>query len=78
MKTPRFVRRLRTRYSDAQTIRLRAELEAERQRNRSLEQRLAGLQDANVGAYHALSIANGNPCLKLNCTLCAAVKAVPA
>ncbi|MFJ9114434.1 hypothetical protein ACIRJO_02675 [Streptomyces sp. NPDC102394] len=78
MKTPSLVRRLRTRLDDARTTRLRAELATANARNRALEQRLAALQDANVGAYHALAIANGQPCAKTGCTLCTAAKAVPA
>ncbi|EST24504.1 hypothetical protein [Streptomyces roseochromogenus] len=54
MTAPAFIRRWRTRLSDAQTNRLRAQLAAERDRSRRLEQRLAGLQAANEGAYRAL------------------------
>lgn len=79
MRTPGFIRRWRTRLSDAQANRLRAQLVAANRRANLLEERLAVLQDANLGAYHALSIANGNACLKANCTLCAAAKKwVPA
>ncbi|MBY8341963.1 hypothetical protein LXH13_06405 [Streptomyces spinosirectus] len=74
MTTPSFLRRWRTRLSDAQANRLRTQLAEERDRNRSLEQRVADLQDANLGAYHELSIANGNACLKANCTLCKAAE----
>lgn len=70
MRTPSIVRRLRTHLSDAQTRRLRVQLKDERDRNRLLEQRLADLQAANEGAYHALSIANGNACPKSNCSMC--------
>ncbi|MFD1656946.1 hypothetical protein ACFSL4_01525 [Streptomyces caeni] len=74
MRTPSFIRRWRTRLSDAQTNRLRVQLAKERDRIHRLEQRLADLQAANEGAYHALSIANGNACLKAGCSLCAAAR----
>lgn len=54
MTAPSFVRRWRTRLSDAQTNRLRAQLATEKDRNRRLEQRLADLQAANEGAYREL------------------------
>lgn len=75
MTLPSIIRRWRTRLSDAQANRLRAQLTQEKDRNRSLEARLDLLQTANVGAYHALAIANGTPCAKANCPLCAAGKA---
>lgn len=75
MTLPSFVRRWRTRVSDVQTNRLRAQLAKEKDRSRAMAQRLDLLQDANLGAYHALSIANGIPCLRANCSLCAAAKA---
>jgi hypothetical protein len=54
MTTPSVIRRWRTRLSDAQTNRLRAQLAAANDRNRQLEQRLADLQAANEGAYREL------------------------
>lgn len=74
MTTPSFLRRWRARLSDVQANRLRAQLIFERDRNKRLEAHVAVLQEANLGAYHELSIANGNPCLKANCSLCAAGK----
>ena len=53
------VRRLRTRFNDAQANRLNAQLAAERDRSRSLEQRVADLQAANEGAYRELCEATG-------------------
>ncbi|MFB7596933.1 hypothetical protein [Streptomyces sp. NPDC056160] len=73
MRTPSIIRRLRARISDAQTNRLRIQLTTEKDRNRSLEQRVADLQVANEGAYHELSIARGVECLKSNCPRCKAV-----
>ncbi|MEV7684508.1 hypothetical protein [Streptomyces bungoensis] len=70
MRTPSIIRRWRTRLSDAQTNRLRVQLAAANDLNRSLEQRVAILQAANEGAYHVQSIASGNACLKDNCSLC--------
>lgn len=70
MRTPSFVRRWRTRLSDAQANRLRVQLATSEDRNRLLEQRVADLQAANEGAYHALSIERGNACLKSNCSMC--------
>ncbi|MGV4984558.1 hypothetical protein ACVB8X_14145 [Streptomyces sp. NRAIS4] len=54
MTAPTFVRRWRTRLSDAQTNRLRAQLATEKDRSRRLEQRLAELQAANEGADRQL------------------------
>jgi hypothetical protein len=59
MTTPGFVRRLRTRFDDAQARHLRAQLAAERARNRALDERLAQLQVANEGAYRDLQTATG-------------------
>ncbi|GAB2714738.1 hypothetical protein [Streptomyces bullii] len=59
MTAPGWVRRLRTRLSDAQTNRLRAQLAAERDRNRRLDERLAILQAANEGADAMLREATG-------------------
>jgi hypothetical protein len=59
MTAPSFVRVWRTRLSDAQANRLRAQLAAERDRNRRLEQRLADLQGANEGHYRAQYEASG-------------------
>ncbi|MET7477959.1 hypothetical protein ABZT17_26830 [Streptomyces sp. NPDC005648] len=71
MRTPALLRRWRSQLSDAQTNRLRVQLADERGRNKQLERRVADLQAANEGAYHELAIANGNPCLKTSCSLCA-------
>jgi hypothetical protein len=73
MKIPGFIRRWRTRLSDAQANRLRERLASEKDRNRRLEQRVAELQAANIRAYHALAIERGGACLKDNCSLCAVV-----
>lgn len=70
MTAPSWLRRLRTYFSDVQTRRLRVQLTDERDRNRALEQRLANLQAANVGAYHALAIERGAACVKADCPLC--------
>ncbi|QIJ62590.1 hypothetical protein [Streptomyces sp. JB150] len=72
MTIPGWVRRWRTRFYDAQARKLSAQLAAEKDRNRLLEQRVADLQAANEGAYHALAIERGAACLKTPCSLCAA------
>ncbi|MFJ4735227.1 hypothetical protein ACIP6V_23635 [Streptomyces sp. NPDC088770] len=70
MRTSTLIRRCRQWLRSPQENRLRAQLAAERDRNRALEQRLAELQTADVGAYHELSIARGAVCIKTNCPLC--------
>ena len=70
MTAPSLVRRARTYRSVAQTRRLRVQLAAARDRNRRLEQRVADLQAANEGAYHALAIERGAACFKADCSLC--------
>ncbi|MGW4889633.1 hypothetical protein [Streptomyces murinus] len=61
MTAPNFVRRWRTRLSDAQANRLRVQLAAANDRNSALEQRLADLQAANEGAYRQLREHTGGP-----------------
>ncbi|MFJ1653457.1 hypothetical protein ACIOC2_19120 [Streptomyces sp. NPDC088337] len=70
MRTSTLIRRWRQWLRSPQEMRLRAQLAAERDRNRALEERLAELQTANVGAYHELAIARGAVCIKTNCPLC--------
>ncbi|MFD4343454.1 hypothetical protein ACFWQ6_00990 [Streptomyces coelicoflavus] len=74
MTTSSFIRRWRTRISDAQTNRLRVQLSKEQDRTRALEKRVAELQAANEGAYHALSIERGQACLKTDCSRCKAAE----
>ncbi|MGW6292438.1 hypothetical protein [Streptomyces sp. NPDC055058] len=75
MTAPGFIRRLRARIDDAQTAHLRTELSTARDRNVRLEQRVADLQLANEGAYHALSIERGATCIKADCARCKAAEA---
>jgi hypothetical protein len=70
MTAPSYIRRWRTRLSDAQANRLRVKLAAERDRSRALEKRVADLQHANETACHELSIERGAVCLKANCPWC--------
>ncbi|MEU3899786.1 hypothetical protein [Streptomyces sp. NPDC045251] len=70
--TSAFIRRWRTRLSDAQTNRARAQLSTEQDRTRALERRVADLQHANEAAYHELAIERGAACLKANCPWCPA------
>ncbi|MEU7403843.1 hypothetical protein [Streptomyces sp. NPDC044948] len=74
MTAPSLIRRWRVRISDAQTNRLRVQLSKEQDRTRALERRVADLQTANEGAYHALSIERGQACLKKDCSRCAAAE----
>ncbi|MEV5450001.1 hypothetical protein [Streptomyces sp. NPDC052535] len=77
MNSPSFVRRWRARIGDAQTNRLRVQLSKEQDRTRALEKRVAELQAANEGAYHALSIERGQACLKTDCSRCKAAQTGP-
>ncbi|WP_406168967.1 hypothetical protein [Streptomyces sp. NBC_00996] len=61
MTAPSFMRRWRTKLSDAQAKRLRVLLAKAEDRNRHLEERLAELQAANEGAYRELREATGGP-----------------
>ncbi|MEW2250441.1 hypothetical protein AB0907_24245 [Streptomyces sp. NPDC006975] len=70
MTAPSVVRRVRAYVSDAQTRRLRVRLAEEQDRSRRLEQRVADLQAANEGAYHALAIERGAACFKTDCSMC--------
>ncbi|MCX3059598.1 hypothetical protein [Streptomyces beihaiensis] len=54
MKIPSIIRRWRTRFNDAQTNRLRAQLASEKDRTRKLDERLAQLQAANEAADRQL------------------------
>ncbi|MFE6362924.1 hypothetical protein ACFVP3_23360 [Streptomyces sp. NPDC057806] len=72
MTAPGLIRRLRAHFDDAQARRLRVELDKEKSRNRRLEQRVADLQLANEGAYHALTIERGAACIKADCARCKA------
>lgn len=74
MTAPSIVRRARAYVSDVQSRRLRVQLAEERDRNRRLEQRVADLQAANEGAYHALAIERGVACLKTACSMCVNAK----
>lgn len=61
MRTPSFVRRWRTQFHDAQSLKLRSLLTAERDRTRALEKRLADLQKGNEDYYKARYDATGGP-----------------